>query len=182
MLMSRRFFLRQSSLLAGAVFTHQHAQHRRAVVHAKPVIDLAALPKFVDALPIPPVAKSTETRPSPANPSLKVPYYNVALAAFEAQVHRDMKPTTMWGYGGSFPGVTFDVPSGQEILVEWANSLPEKHFLPIDHNLCGAAQDQPEVRAVVHLHGGRVPPDSATRISRRLRPCGITTTPWALID
>jgi spore coat protein A len=160
MLMSRRFFLRQSSLLAGAVFTHQHAQHRRAVVHAKPVIDLAALPKFVDALPIPPVAKSTETRPSPANPSLKVPYYNVALAAFEAQVHRDMKPTTMWGYGGSFPGVTFDVPSGQEILVEWANSLPEKHFLPIDHNLCGAAQDQPEVRAVVHLHGGRVPPDS----------------------
>lgn len=160
MSISRRFFLRQSSLLAGALFTQQHAQHQRAVVHAKPVIDLAALPKFVDTLPTPPIAKSTETRPSPANPTLQIPCYNVVLAAFEAQVHRDMKPTTMWGYGGLFPGPTFDVPSGQEILVEWSNRLPQKHFLPIDHNLCGAAKDQPEVRAVVHLHGGRVPPDS----------------------
>jgi|HubBroStandDraft_5_1064220.scaffolds.fasta_scaffold05812_1 spore coat protein A len=157
MSISRRFFLQQSSLLAGALITHQH-QH--VAVRAKPEIDLAALPKFVDALPIPTVIRSTATRPSPANSALQVPYYNVALSAFEAQVHRDMKPTLMWGYGGAFPGPTFDVQSGQEILVEWTNRLPEKHFLPIDHSLCGAGKDVPDVRAVVHLHGGRVPPDS----------------------
>ena len=49
---------------------------------------------------------------------------------------------------------------GQPIRVEWANQLPERHFLPIDHKLCGAERDHPEVRTVVHLHGGRVPPES----------------------
>ncbi len=50
--------------------------------------------------------------------------------------------------------------SGQGMLVEWVNELPLKHFLPIDHNLMGAEKDKPEVRAVVHLHGGRTPPGS----------------------
>jgi spore coat protein A len=66
----------------------------------------------------------------------------------------------MWGFGATCPGPTFDVQSGQEILVEWANELPQKHFLPIDHRLGGAGKDQPEVRAVVHLHGGKVPAES----------------------
>ena len=45
-------------------------------------------------------------------------------------------------------------------MVEWANQLPTKHFLPIDHTLHGAEADKPEVRAVVHLHGGKTPPES----------------------
>ena len=62
----------------------------------------------------------------------------------------------MWGFNGrSSRDPTFDVRSGQEILVEWANELPEKHFLPIDHKLSGAGKDEPEVRTVVHLHGGK---------------------------
>jgi spore coat protein A len=82
------------------------------------------------------------------------------MQPFEMKVHRDLKPTRMWGFGSQFPGPTFDVRSGQEILVEWANELPDKHFLPIDHNLGGAGADQPEVRTVVHLHGGKAPPES----------------------
>jgi spore coat protein A len=38
--------------------------------------------------------------------------------------------------------------------------LPEKHFLPIDHSLHGAEKGTPEVRGVVHLHGGKTPPES----------------------
>ncbi|HVZ88965.1 MAG TPA: multicopper oxidase domain-containing protein, partial [Polyangia bacterium] len=34
------------------------------------------------------------------------------------------------------------------------------HFLPIDHTLCGAGRDRPDVRAVVHVHGAKVPPES----------------------
>ena len=45
-------------------------------------------------------------------------------------------------------------------MVEWANELPSKHFLPIDHHLDGAGLDVPEVRSVIHLHGGKTPPES----------------------
>ncbi len=38
--------------------------------------------------------------------------------------------------------------------------LPPQHFLPIDHTLHGAEADKPEVRTVVHLHGGRNSPES----------------------
>jgi spore coat protein A len=47
--------------------------------------------------------------------------------------------------------------SGEEILVEWANELPQQHFLPIDHRLHGAEEGNPQVRIVSHLHGARVP-------------------------
>ena len=43
---------------------------------------------------------------------------------------------------------------------EWINRLPHHHFLPIDCTLHGAESGNPEVRAVVHLHGGKTPPDS----------------------
>ncbi len=46
------------------------------------------------------------------------------------------------------------------ITVEWVNNLPAKHLLPIDHTIHGAGEDIPEVRTVVHLHGGKVPPES----------------------
>lgn len=129
-------------------------------MQARPALDPNTLTPFVDPLPIPALARSQGTRPSPLNPKTKIPYYRMAMQSFETTVHRDMKPTRMWGFGGTFPGPTFDLESGQSVLVEWANELPQKHFLPIDHTLHGAEPDQPEVRAVAHLHGGKVPPES----------------------
>jgi spore coat protein A, manganese oxidase len=41
----------------------------------------------------------------------------------------------------------------------FVNELPEKHFLPIDYRLHGA-KGQPQVRAVVHVHGAKAPPES----------------------
>jgi spore coat protein A len=123
-------------------------------------LDPNTLAKFVDPLPIPPIAKPDRYQPSPADPTVKIPYFRQAMRPFEMKVHRDLKATRMWGFSSQFPGPTFDVRSGQEIIVEWVNELPDKHFLPVDHNLGGAGADQPEVRAVVHLHGGKVPPES----------------------
>ena len=125
---SRREFLQKSSLMTGAMLTHQSG-HKALGVQARPALDPSSLTPFVDPLPIPAAAKSMELRPSPANPAVKIPYYRVPMRAFEAKVHRDMKPTNMWGFGGMFPGPTFDLRSGQEIFVEWANELPQKHFL-----------------------------------------------------
>ena len=76
------------------------------------------------------------------------------------QVHRDVPPTRMWCFDASFPGPTIETESGRAAIVDWENRLPARHFLPIDHTLEGAGASLPEVRAVVHLHGGRTPPES----------------------
>ncbi len=108
-----------------------------------------ALTKFVDALPIPAIARPERNR-----------HYRMVMHEFQAKVHRDLAPTTFWGYGGTSPGPTFECRSGEAITVEWVNQLPARHLLPIDHALHGAGAGIPEVRTVVHLHGGKVPPES----------------------
>ena len=127
---------------------------------SKPTLDPESLTKFVDPLPIPKIARASQTRPSPADSRAKVPYYRMEMSEFRAQVHRDMKPTRFWGMGGAFPGSTFETKTGEGVIVEWANALPTTHFLPIDHHLHGAEADKPAVRAVVHLHGAKTPPDT----------------------
>jgi spore coat protein A len=76
------------------------------------------------------------------------------------RIHRDVPPTQMWSYAGSVPGPTIETRSGRGLLVEWRNELPSRHLLPVDHGICGAGADRPEVRTVVHLHGGKTPPES----------------------
>jgi Putative multicopper oxidases len=124
------------------------------------VLEPGALTPFVDALPLPPAAKSTGTRPNPERKAEQIPYYRIAMREMHAKVHRDLPATRLWGFNGSSPGPVFETRSGEPLLVEWANELPLKHFLPIDYTLHGAEKSVPEVRSVIHLHGGRTPPDS----------------------
>lgn len=111
---------------------------------------------FVDELPIPSVARSRELAADPEHPAQKIPLYRVVMRETEVRVHRDLPPTRMWGYDGVVPGPTFEVRSGQAVLIEWSNELPQRHFLPIDHTLHGAGANVPESRTVVHVHGARV--------------------------
>ena len=161
-MITRRKFLHNSGLATTALLMKQVPALGQAQAPAVKALTLDpnTLAKFVDALPIPVTAQPNEHRASPANPAVKVPYYRLGMRPFEMKVHRDLKPTKMWGFGSQSPGPTLDVRSGQEVLVEWSNELPDKHFLPIDHNLSGAGKDQHEVRTVVHLHGGKAPADS----------------------
>jgi spore coat protein A len=144
---SRRLFLQSSVALAAAA-------------QSSPILDPNTLPRFVDPLPLPGAAESAGERRDPRSPTRKIPYYRIAMRQIESKVHRDLPPTRMWTYGGTSPSPAIEARSGQPILIEWANELPAKHFLPIDHTLHGAEVDKPEVRAVVHLHGGRTPADS----------------------
>jgi len=155
---TRRKFLQQSSLSAAALLMPQ-GSHRTGQI-LRPVLDPDSLAPFVDPLPIPAVAHPGADRPSPADPSVKIPYYRLAMLALEAKVHRDVKPTRFWAIGSSFPGPTLETRTGQGIFVEWANELPTMHPLPIDHTLYGAGPDKPDVRTVIHLHGAKVPPES----------------------
>jgi spore coat protein A, manganese oxidase len=120
-------------------------------------LDAFTLAPFVDPLPIPAVAQPAGTRPSPDDPKQRIPYYRIPIAETSIKIHRDLPPTHMWTIGGTFPGPTLETPIARGMIVEWQNSLPSRHLFPIDHSLHGAGRDIPDVRAVIHLHGGRTP-------------------------
>jgi spore coat protein A len=114
----------------------------------------------VDPLPIPEVLKPDGFRGGPSEKREQLPFYRVAMRETESRIHRDLPPTRLWSYSGSVPGPTIETRSGHGLWIEWTNDLPDRHFLPIDHALCGAGADLPEVRTVVHVHGAKVPPES----------------------
>jgi spore coat protein A, manganese oxidase len=134
------------------------------MAHAMPTmpaaLDVNTLAQFVDPLPIPEIAQRQGVRPSPADAKMNVPFYRVQAQAVTSKIHRDLPATKLWGFGNSVPGPTFETRSGEPLLVEWVNSLPNEHFLPIDHTIHGAEPDKPAVRTVVHLHGAKTRPES----------------------
>ena len=122
--------------------------------------DPNTLEKFVDSLPVPRMATSHGSRPDPTDMMRRLAYYRIAMRQSTMQFHRDLKPATVWGFEGSVPGPTFKTRSGEGILVEWANELPARHLLSIDHKIHGAEPGKPEVRAAVHMHGAKTRPES----------------------
>ena len=114
--------------------------------HLPGLVDPGKLAPFVDPLPIPPTLRPVAGK-----------ILDVRMAQTAQKLHRDLPPTELWTYGGHYPGPTIEARTGQAFDVRWNNALPTKHFLPVDHAICGAEADQPEVRAIVHLHGAKVP-------------------------
>src|SRR5271169_3986425 len=132
----------------------------RAMPPLIPNLNPNSLARFVDPLPQPVIARPVSTSADPVRQGERLRHYRVAMRPINAKLHRDLPATALWSYGGCVPGVLFDTRSGEGLSVEWANELPAKHFLPIDHTLHGAEKDVAEVRGVVHLHGGKTPPES----------------------
>jgi spore coat protein A, manganese oxidase len=111
------------------------------------------LTKFKDPLPIPPQLK-------PKLRTMDYIYYEVTMREAKHSCHSELPETTIWGFEGQYPGPTIEVNSWEKVYVKWMNDLPLKHFLPIDHTVHGAEKEKPDVRTVVHLHGGRTEPAS----------------------
>ncbi len=109
------------------------------------------LKRFVDPLPLPRVLQ-------PGGSVRGTPWYLVTMTEFQQKLHRDLPPTTVWGYNGTYPGPTIEARSNKPILVKWVDSLPHRHLFPVDRTLMDMTL--PDVRNVVHLHGGHTPPDS----------------------
>jgi spore coat protein A len=119
------------------------------------------LAPYVDALPRPAVAVPvTGTAGGAAT-------YVIPIREVLQQLHRDLPPTRVWGYGGAFPGPTIETTTGQPVTVTWQNDLRDStgalrgtHLLPVDECLHGPDTEGPTARTVVHLHGGHVPPEA----------------------
>lgn len=133
---------------------------RRGEAASPITLDLNKLAKFVDRLSIPLVAKPVGVKSNPSAVGETAPLYRIAMRQVETRMHRDLPPTKIWAYGSTLPGPTIEARCGQPLFVEWVNGLPKRHLLPIDYSIHGARKELPEVRTVVHLHGGRVPPAS----------------------
>ena len=128
--------------------------------------DCPVLPTpFADPLPLPATATSVAGTPG------GVATYDIAMREIQQQLHLELPPTTVWGYGdgpsgASYPGPTIEATTGNPITVNWINDLRDTsqlgdplrsaHYLPVDTCPHGA---QDNAKTVVHLHGGHVPSD-----------------------
>jgi spore coat protein A, manganese oxidase len=135
----------------GFVDITEHASGGTQVKSGENAQKPETLTPYVDALPVPPVIRPGQ------HPGSVV---QIHMREFSQKVHRDLPPTRTWGYNGTWPGPTFEARTGQSFSVKWINELPKKHFLPIDPTIHGAEEGVPEVRAVVHVHGAKVLPES----------------------
>src|SRR5262249_11225091 len=148
-----RFDRRKFLKLAGGAMGGAVALGSRGTFVAAQRADAeVSLTPFVDALPIPKVI-------APSGQLGGDPFFPVTMQVIRQQLHRDLKPTTLWAYNGEYPGPTFEARRGQPIAVLWQNNLPSRHMLPIDDTLHGVA-GEPAVRTVVHLHGHKGLPES----------------------
>jgi spore coat protein A len=150
-MLSRRRLL-QSGLYtaAGVSFSKGVGAFGQAMASPVPVRSGVKLTRYVDSLTIPPVIRASgqvgET-------------VEIEMLQFQQKAHRDLPPTTVWGYNGSWPGPTIEAQSGRTLNINWVSKLPITHLLPIDHSIHGAESTIPQVRNVAHLHGACTLPD-----------------------
>jgi spore coat protein A len=150
-MLSRRRLLRRSLYTAaGLGLSKSVPVLGQAMASPAPFRSAVKLARFVDPLPVPPVL-----RPTGGGDEV----IEIAMRQFQQKVHRDLSPTTLWGYNGSWPGPTIEAQSGQALKINWVSRLPTTHLLPIDHSIHGAEAALPAVRNVAHLHGACVLPD-----------------------
>jgi spore coat protein A len=151
MVLSRRRLVRNGLYTAaGVAFSRSAPTFSQAMASPKQVRSGVKLARYVDLLPIPPVIRTTEKSEE---------VIEIEMRQFHQKVHRDLPPTMLWGYNGSWPGPTIEVESGKPLNINWVSKLPTTHLLPIDHSIHGAESSLPEVRNVAHLHGACVLPD-----------------------
>jgi spore coat protein A len=119
------------------------------------------LTKFLDALPIPPVATPVSGTPG------GVATYNLTMKESKVQLHSQLPLTTVWGYddgfhGSGILGPILEAGSQLPLTVSWKNDLRvfstgqlrTSHYLPVDTCVPDAMN---HAQTVVHLHGGHVP-------------------------
>jgi spore coat protein A len=150
MLTRRRLLESGLYTAAGVTFNRGIPGLGQAMASPAPVRSSVKLARYIDPLPIPPVLK-----PSGRQGEI----VEIQMHQFQQKVHRDLAPTTVWGYNGSWPGPTIEAQSGQALSVNWVSKLPNAHLLPIDHSIHGAESTLPEVRNVAHVHGACTLPD-----------------------
>ncbi len=122
---------------------------------AQVLLDPLTLVKYVDPLPVP-----------GAMPQAGPNYYEIGAWQVQQQVHSQLPPTTVYGYGtsqatASWPAATIVAQRGVPISIKWTNHLPTTHLLDyaIDPTI-HKAHTTTGVPITTHVHGAEVEPQS----------------------
>ncbi len=122
---------------------------------ADDLLNPLSLTKYIDPLPVP-----------GAMPQVGPNYYEIGAWQIQQQLHGQLPPTTVYGYGtsqatASYPGATIVAQKGVPISIRWTNHLPMTHILDyaIDPTI-PRAQTTTGVPITPHVHGCEVEPQS----------------------
>ncbi|ELR23261.1 twinarginine translocation pathway protein, putative [Acanthamoeba castellanii str. Neff] len=87
-------------------------------------------------------------------------HYDITMGVVKHQFHPSLPVVDIYGYGGTYPGGTFEAVVNRPVHVTWRNSLPEKHILPTEPlEMEGMhMENPPDSAGVVHLHGALIDP------------------------
>jgi spore coat protein A len=125
------------------------------IAGAQTPLDPLTLTKYIDPLPVP-----------GAMPMAGPNYYEIGAWQIQQQLHSQLPPTTVYGYGtsqatASYPGATIVAEKGVPISIKWTNHLPLTHILAYAFDpTIPAAQTTTGVPIVPHVHGAEVEPQS----------------------
>jgi spore coat protein A len=140
-------------------------------LYSQPILDPVAIPKYVTALPNPLTPGFVLAPDTLAYPGYD--YYEISQRPIVWQILPAGFPATdVWAYGDpndpgtfSYPGHTVIARStygpvdgsglGKPAKIQYFNELPLTHLLPIDRHVHGTEMGEPDVRTIVHLHGGK---------------------------
>jgi spore coat protein A len=126
------------------------------------------LTPFLDPLPLPAVAQPT------SGTAGGTAAYTIAAREVQQQLHSELPPTTVWGWGdgpsgATYPGPTIEASVAAPVTVTWQNDLRDtsqpgaplrtSHYFPVDTCPHGAGLNQ-DGRIVTHLHGAHVDAES----------------------
>lgn len=108
------------------------------------------------------------------SPSYKLPgttHYSISVGQYSDQLHRDLKPTKLFGYFqshdsdgnpiGKHLGMAIVAQLNSPVQITFKNELPAKHIIPVDtsnffYNAAGFVASG-QIGIATHLHGGLVP-------------------------
>jgi FtsP/CotA-like multicopper oxidase with cupredoxin domain len=171
-----------------------------AKLDATKVVANTGIRKFVDALPVLPIAGVTTGIPTDTTTFPNSDYYEIALVEYSQQMHSDLPPTRLRGYvqvpSGSAGCPTAATPQylGPVILaqrdrtvrVKFTNCLPTGAAgnlqIPVDTTYMGAGlgpdmiNSYTQNRATIHLHGGNTPWITDGTPNQWTVPAGENTT------
>jgi spore coat protein A, manganese oxidase len=162
MVLNRRDLLKKAALSTVALragFGSARPEQLEAPLPSAKIraINALQLEPFVDPMPLPQLLSVQDHRGSQDHGVTQAAFFSIAMREIHVKMHRDLAPTRLWSYGPDAIGPLLEVRAHEDVLIEWHNQLPPRHFLPIDYTLHGSGRELPESRAVVHLHGGRTP-------------------------
>ena len=118
-------------------------------------LNTKTLTKFMDPLPVP-----------GAMPMAGPNYYEIGAWQIQQQLHSQLPPTTVYGYGtsqatASYPAATIVTQRGVPITVKWTNHLPSPHILQYAFDpTIPKAQTTTGIPITTHVHGCEVEPQS----------------------